>query len=199
MHNSFPVIKCWVICTTMSSYVIIMYGGFMERMTISFKLIMTWQVGEPEGAFKDLFIFVVDAHVRSSQFHHDISYQQNQPNPKAKAFYDLIDRDNLCMRDVNVCCLFRQQWNCYTSSQVEMCSDWHLMICVQSSKSGCQTTTTCLCCMMHGQNCWGVWVSSLWKFMFVQTIACCTTRKLNVISCVHHVDWVDIFMMWVES
>lgn len=29
-----PVIKCYVICTTMSSYIIIMHGGFMERMTI---------------------------------------------------------------------------------------------------------------------------------------------------------------------
>lgn len=35
----------------------------------------THTIGEPEGTFRDLFIFVVDAHVRSSQFHHDISYQ----------------------------------------------------------------------------------------------------------------------------
>lgn len=97
--------------------IIITYDDFMVKMTISYKLTMISQVTVHLANMvdpSDLFVDVADAHlgmlVKTQQVLLAILYLSNQPNPEAKASYDLLDQENsLCMMDVIMCCLYRQQ------------------------------------------------------------------------------------------
>lgn len=93
-----------------------MYIDFMAWMTISYNLIMKSQVpihlGNLKGSFRDFFVDVRDghaggAHVQFSHFIYCISDQLDQPNPKTKAFYHLLDeeRESLSKGCDSVSCL----------------------------------------------------------------------------------------------